>query len=83
VHRERSGPDGRLSCVTLTATGHALIELSVDGLLRHEEALLAMLLPHLLQCQALKLAPRTTLFHGPRPDRLTLKSGHNGMQRAG
>jgi DNA-binding MarR family transcriptional regulator len=41
---DHSGPapaDGRLSYVTLTAEGHALIERSVDGLLRHEEALLA------------------------------------------
>ena len=29
--------------VTLTAAGHALIERSVDGLLRHEEALLGAL----------------------------------------
>jgi DNA-binding MarR family transcriptional regulator len=43
VRRERSGTDGRLSYVALTATGHALIERSVDGLLRHEEALLAPL----------------------------------------
>jgi DNA-binding MarR family transcriptional regulator len=40
VRRERSGADGRLSYVTLTAAGHALIERSVDGLLRREEALL-------------------------------------------
>ncbi len=40
VRRERSGADGRISYVTLTAAGHALIERSVDGLLRHEEALL-------------------------------------------
>jgi DNA-binding MarR family transcriptional regulator len=43
VRRERSGADGRLSYVTLTAAGHALIERSVDGLLRHEETLLAVL----------------------------------------
>ena len=43
VRRERSGTDGRLSYVALTAAGHALIERSVDGLLRHEEALLAPL----------------------------------------
>ena len=43
VRRGRSDADGRLSYVTLTAAGHALIERSVDGLLRHEEALLAAL----------------------------------------
>jgi DNA-binding MarR family transcriptional regulator len=41
VRRERSDTDGRLSYVTLTANGHALIERSVDDLLRHEEAMLA------------------------------------------
>lgn len=41
VRRERSPADGRLSYITLTAEGHALIERSVDGLLRHEEALLS------------------------------------------
>ena len=43
VRRERTGADGRLSYVTLTSAGHALIERSVDGLLRHEETLLAEL----------------------------------------
>lgn len=43
VRRERSDADGRLSYVTLTDDGHALIERSVDELLRHEEALLAAL----------------------------------------
>ncbi len=43
VRRERSGADGRLSFVMLTTAGHALIERSVDGLLRHEETLLAAL----------------------------------------
>ena len=41
VRRERSQADGRLSYVTLTADGHALIERSVDELLRHEESLLS------------------------------------------
>jgi DNA-binding MarR family transcriptional regulator len=41
VRRERSQTDGRLSYVTLTAAGHALIERSVDELLRHEESLLS------------------------------------------
>ena len=43
VRRERSSADGRLAYVTLTAEGHALIERSVDELLRHEESLLAPL----------------------------------------
>ncbi len=43
MRRDRSDADGRLSYVTLTAAGHALIERSVDGLLRHEETLLAAL----------------------------------------
>jgi DNA-binding MarR family transcriptional regulator len=41
VRRERSPADGRLSYVTLTAAGQALIERSVDELLHHEEALLS------------------------------------------
>lgn len=41
VRRKRSSADGRLSYVTLTAAGQALIERSVDELLRHEEALLS------------------------------------------
>jgi DNA-binding MarR family transcriptional regulator len=45
VARERSGDDGRVTYVTLTAQGHALIERSVDGLLRHEESLLSALTP--------------------------------------
>jgi DNA-binding MarR family transcriptional regulator len=40
VRRERSAKDGRLSCVTLTAEGHALIERNVDDLLRQEDDLL-------------------------------------------
>lgn len=43
VRRERSPADGRLSYVTLTTAGHALVERSVDELLRHEEALLSAL----------------------------------------
>jgi DNA-binding MarR family transcriptional regulator len=43
VRRERSSADGRLAYVTLTAEGHALIDRSVDELLRHEESLLAPL----------------------------------------
>jgi DNA-binding MarR family transcriptional regulator len=45
VARERSGDDGRVTYVTLTAKGHALIERSVDDLLRYEESLLAALTP--------------------------------------
>jgi DNA-binding MarR family transcriptional regulator len=43
VTRERAGADGRLTYVTLTPEGHALIERSVDDLLRYEESLLAAL----------------------------------------
>jgi DNA-binding MarR family transcriptional regulator len=43
VRRGRSDADGRLSYVTLTEAGHALVERSVDGLLRHEETLLSAL----------------------------------------
>lgn len=43
VSRERSHTDGRHSCVTLTSAGHALIERSVDDLLRYEESLLSVL----------------------------------------
>lgn len=45
VTRERSGTDGRQIYVTLTASGHALIERSVDDLLRYEESLLSALPP--------------------------------------
>jgi DNA-binding MarR family transcriptional regulator len=45
VARQRSGPDGRHAYVTLTAAGNALIERSVDDLLRHEESLLRALAP--------------------------------------
>jgi DNA-binding MarR family transcriptional regulator len=40
-----SGDDGRVTYVTLTAQGHALIERSVDDLLRYEESLLSALTP--------------------------------------
>jgi DNA-binding MarR family transcriptional regulator len=43
VTRRRSGADGRNSYVTLTAAGHALIERSVDDLLRREDSLLSAL----------------------------------------
>jgi DNA-binding MarR family transcriptional regulator len=43
VTRERSARDGRLTYVALTGAGHALIERSVDDLLRSEEALLGSL----------------------------------------
>jgi DNA-binding MarR family transcriptional regulator len=45
VSRERSDADGRLTYVTLTPKGHALIERSVDDLLTHEETLLSPLAP--------------------------------------
>jgi DNA-binding MarR family transcriptional regulator len=43
VERVRSGRDGRSVLVTLTPAGHALVERTVDDLLRHEETLLAPL----------------------------------------
>jgi DNA-binding MarR family transcriptional regulator len=45
VVRERSADDGRVTYVRLTPEGHALIERSVDELLRHEDALLSALTP--------------------------------------
>jgi len=71
VTRERSADDGRLSYVTLTAAGHALIERSVDGLLRHEEALLAALTP----VQRGELADLLrTLLAGLQPGRSPVRS---------
>jgi DNA-binding MarR family transcriptional regulator len=65
VTREQSAGDGRLTYVTLTGDGHALIERSVDQLLRHEESLLAALtqvqraeLSALLRILLTSLAPR-------------------------
>lgn len=43
VRRDRSPDDGRVAYVTLTDAGHALIERSVDGLLRYEDGLLGAL----------------------------------------
>jgi DNA-binding MarR family transcriptional regulator len=43
VTRAKSGTDGRQSHVALTDAGHALIEQSVDDLLRYEESLLSAL----------------------------------------
>jgi DNA-binding MarR family transcriptional regulator len=43
VERVRSGQDGRAVLVTLTASGHATVEHTVDDLLGHEESLLASL----------------------------------------
>lgn len=43
VERIRSREDGRAVLVTLTPAGHALVERTVDDLLRHEESLLAAL----------------------------------------
>ncbi|CAM3792747.1 MarR family transcriptional regulator [Nocardiopsis rhodophaea] len=40
VRRFKGGPDGRSTTVELTPEGHALIERTVDDLLRHEETLL-------------------------------------------
>src|SRR5579859_370129 len=43
VRRDRSAVDRRLSYVTLTGHGHAVVERVVDDLLGHEEDLLAVL----------------------------------------
>jgi DNA-binding MarR family transcriptional regulator len=40
VRRHRAGPDGRSVTVELTPAGHALIERTIEDLLRHEETLL-------------------------------------------
>jgi DNA-binding MarR family transcriptional regulator len=45
VRRHREGPDGRSVTVELTPAGQALIERTIDDLLRHEETLLAALDP--------------------------------------
>lgn len=45
VARHRAGADGRAVTVELTAAGHALVERTVDDLLRHEETLLTGLDP--------------------------------------
>lgn len=43
VERVRGGRDGRAVLVSLTATGHAVVERTVDDLLSHEESLLSSL----------------------------------------
>jgi DNA-binding MarR family transcriptional regulator len=43
VRRRRDRPDGRSVTVELTPEGHALVERTVDDLLRHEETLLTSL----------------------------------------
>jgi DNA-binding MarR family transcriptional regulator len=43
VRRVRSGQDRRSVLVVLTPSGHALVEKTVDELLRHEESLLGVL----------------------------------------
>jgi DNA-binding MarR family transcriptional regulator len=43
VRRSAAGQDGRSVLVALTPGGHALVERSVDELLRHEESLLGSL----------------------------------------
>jgi hypothetical protein len=45
VRRHREGPDGRAVTVELTPAGHALVERTVEDLLRHEETLLTALDP--------------------------------------
>jgi DNA-binding MarR family transcriptional regulator len=67
VRRHRAGPDGRSVTVELTEAGHALIERTVDDLLRHEETLLDGLSPDqrtqltdLLRVLLADLSERTT-----------------------
>jgi DNA-binding MarR family transcriptional regulator len=67
VRRERSGADGRLSYVTLTAAGHALVERSVDGLLRHEDHLLAALTEYEREHLAAHLKTLLASLLPPRP----------------
>jgi DNA-binding MarR family transcriptional regulator len=84
VRRGRSEADGRLSYVTLTESGHALIERSVDGLLRHEEALLTALtseqrgeLAAHLKVLLARLSPHPGLLsteRGSRPPRPTRRA---------
>ena len=64
VRRAGSAGDGRSVTVELTPAGHALIERTVDELLRHEAALLAGLpaeqrerLSDLLRVLLLELSP--------------------------
>jgi DNA-binding MarR family transcriptional regulator len=64
VRRERTPDDGRLTYVTLTDDGHALIERSVDDLLRHEESLLSALTP--IQREQLAALLRLLLTTLPR-----------------
>jgi DNA-binding MarR family transcriptional regulator len=68
VVRERSAHDGRITYVRLTPEGHALIERTVDDLLRHEDALLAALTP--AQCGELSDLLRVLLasLPGAPPD---------------
>lgn len=74
VRRHRPGPDGRTVVVELTAAGHALVERTVDELLRHEETLLTALGPDqragltdLLRVLLADLGRRTGATSG-RPD---------------
>jgi DNA-binding MarR family transcriptional regulator len=64
VRRDRAPDDGRLTYVTLTDDGHALIERSVEGLLRHEESLLSALAP--IQREQLAALLRLLLASLPR-----------------
>jgi DNA-binding MarR family transcriptional regulator len=45
IRRAKDGPDGRSVSVELTDDGHAVVERTVDDLLRHEESLLTGLSP--------------------------------------
>lgn len=71
VRRHKEGPDGRHVTVELTAEGHALVERTVDDLLRHEEDLLAGLAPRdraeLTRLLKLLLGDLTDRLHHPGP----------------
>lgn len=72
VRRHRQGPDGRSVTVELTAAGQALIERTIDDLLRHEETLLTALDPgqrdQLAELLRVLLADLTARADGPPPD---------------
>ncbi|MGH3380190.1 MAG: MarR family winged helix-turn-helix transcriptional regulator [Actinoallomurus sp.] len=80
VRRRRDRPDGRSVTVELTPEGHAVIERTVDDLLRHEETLLTGLstaqrdrLADLLRVLLADLTARTGADDRPPPEHETTK----------
>ncbi|MBB6170821.1 DNA-binding MarR family transcriptional regulator [Nocardiopsis mwathae] len=76
VRRFKEGADGRSTTVELTPEGHALIERTVDDLLRHEESLLDGLttdqrdqLADLLRVLLAHLGERTAAHKSAAPPR--------------